>query len=119
MLAAKMMDAVKKEHITPFNKHLPICDPTFRIEFLWQIQFHYDLNPKLEMLMEKVQMLVFSNVSSEQKVNLLKQWIQSSILHELHKSFQRWDSQMPHLITGCTRLFFGSRYCYLPHRSNF
>jgi pentose-5-phosphate-3-epimerase len=34
MLATKVMDVVKKEHITPFNKHLLICDPTLGIEFL-------------------------------------------------------------------------------------
>jgi hypothetical protein len=72
MLATKVMDAVKKECITPFNKHLLICDPTFKIEFLWQIQLHYDFNSKLEMFMEKLQMLVSLNVSNEQKVYWFK-----------------------------------------------
>jgi hypothetical protein len=67
-----VMDVVKKEHITPFNKHLLICDPTLGIEFLWQIQLHYDFNLKLEMFMEKLQMIVSLNVSTEQKVNWLK-----------------------------------------------
>jgi hypothetical protein len=69
MLTTKVMDVVRKEHTTPFHKHLAICGPTLGANFLWKIQLHYDFNPKLEMFTEKLQMLVSSNVSNEQKVN--------------------------------------------------
>jgi hypothetical protein len=32
-----------------FYKHLPDCDLAFGLEFLQEIQAHYDNNPKLEM----------------------------------------------------------------------
>jgi hypothetical protein len=47
MLSKKVMCAVRREHTTPFHKHLPICNPALGKEFLQQILLHYDLNPKL------------------------------------------------------------------------
>jgi hypothetical protein len=55
-----------------FHKRLPICDPTLGIEFLQQIQVHYNINLNPEMMIEKLQLLVFSQVNNEQKVYWLK-----------------------------------------------
>jgi hypothetical protein len=53
----KVMDQVWKDHTSTFMKHLPICDLTLGLEFLKQIQVHYDMNLDLEMFIKKLQML--------------------------------------------------------------
>ncbi len=42
----KEMEQVKKGYYLTFYKHLPICDRTFRPNFLHEIQAHYDNFPK-------------------------------------------------------------------------
>ncbi len=42
---------------------------TLSIEFLQQLQVHYNMNPIFKMMTEKLQMLVSSQVSNEQKVS--------------------------------------------------
>ncbi len=54
----KAMDQVRKDHTYAFTKHLPVCDPALGLEFLKQIQVHYNMNSKLEMFTKKLQMLV-------------------------------------------------------------
>ncbi len=61
----RAMDKVKKDHYFAFYKHLHVCDPTLGPNFLKEIQVHYDMNFELEMLVEKLQMLVYSCVSRE------------------------------------------------------
>jgi hypothetical protein len=65
MLGTNVMDVMKKEHTTPFHKCLPICDPTLRAKFFWQIQLHYDLVPEPKMFTKKLKMIVSLNVSRE------------------------------------------------------
>jgi hypothetical protein len=43
------MEQVKKEHYQTFCKHLPICDLVLKLEFLQEIQAHYNNNSELEM----------------------------------------------------------------------
>jgi hypothetical protein len=45
-LMEKEMEQVKKGYYLTFYKHLPICDRTFRPNFLHEIQAHYDNFPK-------------------------------------------------------------------------
>jgi hypothetical protein len=66
------MDQVQKDHTFAFTKHLPVCDLTLCLEFLKQIQIHYDMNLEPETFIEKLQMLVSAHVSNEQKVYWLK-----------------------------------------------
>jgi len=71
-LSNKAMESVRKEHTTSFHKRLLVCDLTLGFEFLQQVQVHYNMNLDLEMMIEKLQLLVFSQVSNEQKVSWLK-----------------------------------------------
>ncbi len=48
------MEQVKNNHYSAFCKHLPICDPFLGVDFLKEIQVHYDMNLVLEMLIEKL-----------------------------------------------------------------
>jgi hypothetical protein len=68
----RAMEHVKKEHYSAFCKHLPICDPSLGVDFLREIQVHYDMNLEPKMLTKKLRMLAYSYVSIEQK--LLLQW---------------------------------------------
>lgn len=81
-LMEKAMDQVRKENYSDFLKCLPICDPIFGKEFLEQVQMHYDMCSESKMLTEKMQMLVTSYVSNEQKVKWFKQWNQSTVAKE-------------------------------------
>jgi hypothetical protein len=49
----KAMEHVKKEHYLVFYKHLFVCDPALGLEFLQEIQAHYDNNLELKMLTKK------------------------------------------------------------------
>lgn len=84
-LCNNAIESVKKEHMTPFNKSLPMCDLVLGLEFPQQVQVHYDMNLNLKMFMETLQMLVSSQVSNKQKVFWPKHWNQSPILKEPHK----------------------------------
>ncbi len=84
-LIEKAMEQVRKEHYLAFCKHLHVCDMGFGIKFVQEIQAHYDNNPKLEMLIEKIQMLMYSTISKEYKVSWLKQWNESKVLKESKK----------------------------------
>jgi hypothetical protein len=64
-LSNKTMESVQKEHMTVFHKRLHVCDPALSIEFLQQVQVHYNINPSPEMMTEKLQLLVFSQVNNE------------------------------------------------------
>jgi len=48
-LCNKAMESVQKEYTRTFHKRLLLCDPTLGIEFLQQVQIHYNMNhvPKL------------------------------------------------------------------------
>ncbi len=81
----KAMEQVKKDHYFVFCKHLLVCDPTFGMDFLKEIQVHYDMNFKLEMLIEKLQMLAYARVFLEQKLTWLKQWNESSVIRKAKK----------------------------------
>jgi len=54
------------------HKTLLVCDPILGLEFLKQIQIHYNMNSKLEMFTKKLQMLASTQVTNEQKVPWLK-----------------------------------------------
>jgi hypothetical protein len=56
------MEQMRKEHYLTFCKHLLDCDLAFELKFLQEIQAHYDNNPKLEMLIEKLWMFVYSSM---------------------------------------------------------
>jgi len=71
-LMEKTMDQVQKENYNAFFKHLLVCDLIFGKEFFEQIQMHYDMSSECKMLTKRLQMLVTSYVSSEQKVKWLK-----------------------------------------------
>jgi hypothetical protein len=73
-LIKNAMEQVKKEHYLTFYKHLLVCDWSMGSGFLLEIQTHYD-NPKLEMLIVKLQMLVYSSMNKEQKVSWLRQCV--------------------------------------------
>ncbi len=68
-LSNKAMDSVQKEHMITFHKRLPICDPTIGPKFIQQVHVHYNMNLNPEMMTEKLQLLVSSQVSNEQKVS--------------------------------------------------
>ncbi len=72
ILSNKVMEAMWKEHMMGFHKRLPMCDPSLGSTFLQEVQVHYDINPKLEMLTEKLQMLPC--VNNEHKLQWLKTW---------------------------------------------
>jgi hypothetical protein len=62
------------ERIKNYNalqKHLLVCDLALGVAFLEQVLTHYDMNFEAEMLTKKLQLLVTSCVSSEQKVKWL------------------------------------------------
>jgi hypothetical protein len=62
------------ERIKNYNalqKHLLVCDLALGDAFLEQVLTHYDMNFEAEMLTKKLQLLVTSCVSSEQKVKWL------------------------------------------------
>ncbi len=84
-LIEKVMEQVRKEHYSTFCKHSPICDPGLGLEFLEEIQAHYDNNSKLKMFTKKLQMFVYSSMSKEQKVPWLRQWNESKVLKEAKK----------------------------------
>jgi len=63
---------VIKEHYSTFCKHFPVFDPTFGPKFLQEIQARYDNNPVPEMLIEKLQMLIYFFVNKEQIIAWLK-----------------------------------------------
>jgi hypothetical protein len=73
----KAMDAVQEEHMTTFHKRLPVCDPSLGPKFLQEVHIHYDMNPKSEMVTEKLQMLVSTCVSIDHKLFWLRQWNRS------------------------------------------
>jgi hypothetical protein len=50
----KAMEEVRKDHYFVFCKHLPIYNPTLCIDFLKEIQVHYDMNSKSEMFTKKL-----------------------------------------------------------------
>jgi hypothetical protein len=66
--------SLKGSYRSTFAKHLLICDPTFGLKFLKQIQDHYDMNLDSKMLTEKLHMLTFAHVTNEEKVLWLKLW---------------------------------------------
>jgi len=43
LLRNEAIENVQKEHMTTFHKRLLICDPTLCIEFLQQVQVHYNM----------------------------------------------------------------------------
>lgn len=75
-LMEKAMDQVRKDNFSAFVKHLFVSNPIPGEEFLEHVQMHYDMFSKLEMLTEKLQMLVTSYVNNKKKVKWLKQWNQ-------------------------------------------
>ncbi len=111
------MEVYCKEHIIMFHKCSHVCDPTLDIKFLHHVQVHHNMNSKPEILMEKLQMLVFAFVSNEPKVHWLKQWNQFAVLYVAQKDPMQ-GSQMPLLINGFTRPFFGIRLLELEHLFN-
>jgi hypothetical protein len=72
LLNNKAMESVQKECMIMFHKRLHVCDPTLDVEFLQQVQVHYNMNLDLEMMTEKLQLLVYSQVNNEKKVYWLK-----------------------------------------------
>jgi hypothetical protein len=72
LLNNKAMESVQKERMIMFHKRLHVCDPTLDVEFLQQVQVHYNMNLDLEMMIEKLQLLVYSQVNNEKKVYWLK-----------------------------------------------
>ncbi len=61
----------RKDNYNALLKHLPVCDLTLGDAFLEQVQTHYDMNSKPKLLIEKLQLLVTSYVSNEQRVKWL------------------------------------------------
>ncbi len=57
----KVMEVDHKEHIIMFHKQLPMCNPTL------DIKVHHNVNLKLKMLMEKLQMLFLFLVTMNQR----------------------------------------------------
>jgi hypothetical protein len=79
------MEHVRKELYSIFYKHFPICDLGLWTELLQEIQAHYDNNLEPKMLIEKLQMLVYSFVSKEHKVSWLQQWNEYKVFREAKK----------------------------------
>jgi hypothetical protein len=98
----KVMEVYCKEHIIMFHKQLPMWNPTF------DIKVHHDVNLKLKMLMQKVQMLFLLLLTMNQRSIGLSNGtnLQSFVRH---KKFSCRYSQMPLLINDVTRPFFGTR----------
>ncbi len=107
LLSTKVMDAMRKEHTTPFHKRLPIWKPALGAKFLQQIYLHYDFNLELKIFMEKLPMLVSLNVSSEQKANWLKlqntQKLGSGSSSQEHLHSSVLAQQVPLLFGGILR----------------
>ncbi len=82
-LSNKAMDSVQKEYMIAFHKRLHVCDPALAPKFFQQIHVHYNMNPNPKMMIEKLQLLVSSQMSNEQKVSWLKQWNQSPVFREV------------------------------------
>jgi hypothetical protein len=61
----KAMELVWKEHSFFFCKHLLVCDTTLGLDFLKEIQVHYDMNLEQKMFTEKLQMLACSCVTPQ------------------------------------------------------
>jgi hypothetical protein len=53
----KAMEQVKKDHYFVFCKHLFVCNLAFGMNFLKEIQVHYNMNFEPEMFIEKLQSL--------------------------------------------------------------
>jgi hypothetical protein len=71
-LSNKAMESVRKEHMTTFHKRFHVCDPSLGPKFLQQVHVHYNMNPYLEIMIEKLQLFVSSQVSNEKKVFLVQ-----------------------------------------------
>jgi hypothetical protein len=71
-LNIKAMDVMKKECMTFFHKWLFVCDHVLNPEFLHQIKFQHDLNPKPNMFTKIFNFFTSSHVTNEQKVSWLK-----------------------------------------------
>jgi hypothetical protein len=71
-LSNKTMESAKKKHMIAFHKKLLIYDPSFGLKLLQQIHVHYNMNPNLERMTEKLQLFVSFQVSNEQKILWLK-----------------------------------------------
>lgn len=84
-LMEKTMNQVRKQNFSAFLKHLFVCNPIIGDKFLKEVQMHYDMSFELEVLAEKIQMLVTSCVSNEQKVKWFKKWNQLAIAREVTK----------------------------------
>jgi hypothetical protein len=79
------MEQMRKDHYLAFCKHLPVCDPSLGVDLLKEIHVHYDMNSERKILIEKLQMLTYSFVSTKQKLSWLKMWNESVILREANK----------------------------------
>jgi hypothetical protein len=51
-----------------------MCDPGFSTNFLREIQVHYDMNFKPNLLIEKLQMLTTLTLGSQPRQRLAKVW---------------------------------------------
>jgi hypothetical protein len=65
MFMEKAMQHVRKDHVITFTKHFLVCDPLLGLEFLCQIQIHYDMNFDPKMLTKKLHMFTFAMVSNK------------------------------------------------------
>jgi hypothetical protein len=54
------LESVWKEHMTTFHKRLFVYDPSLGPKFFQQVHVHNNMNPDLEIMMEKLQLLVSS-----------------------------------------------------------
>ncbi len=81
----KAKDKVRKENFNAFFKHLFVYNSILGNKFLEQVQMHYDMFSKLEIIIQKLQMLVTSYVNSKQKVKWLKQWNEPIVAKEATK----------------------------------
>jgi hypothetical protein len=68
-LMEKTMEQVRKDPLIAFTKHLFVCDLAFGLEFLNQIQIHYDMNYDRKMFTKKLQILALAVVSNKHKVS--------------------------------------------------
>jgi hypothetical protein len=50
----KVLEQVRKDHYSAFCKHLLVRDFFLVVDFLREIQVHYDMNLELEMLIEQL-----------------------------------------------------------------
>jgi hypothetical protein len=68
----KVVEQVNKDHYSAFYKHLLICDQALGLDFLKEIQVHYDMNSKPKKFIEKLQMLAYSCVIPQHNFFWLK-----------------------------------------------